>query len=260
MRLNKRLTYTQAALFILASVFCISIPAWSAWLIYCKFFDVRATNPFYNITAIVQTGPGHQTLSASYLAELLDLSQDKPKNIYQINLKEEQEKLKASPIIKSAILKRIPPSTLYIDYTLREPIAYLADVSNTVIDEEGVVFPLKPFFSPKKLPSIYLGIDQELVWGNKLESERLAVAMKILEQFSHLEILSIDVANLFAESLGKQQVVVSLSKDGQTFILRLPCTEIDRKIKEFEKIITITKAGAIIDFRLPNLAFITKQI
>lgn len=266
-KLAKKLQLRQAVLLIVLSVCLISVPAWSVWLIYRKFFDIRATDPKYNIVAIVQTGPEREGLKTNYLAELLDLSVDRPKNIYQINLKEEQEKLKSFPIIQNAILKRIPPATLYIDYTVRQPISYISDLTNTAIDMEGVLFPFNPFFSPKRLPEIHLGLPQRLSWGDRVEDERLKIAFDILNLFeTHLKnknlgIVRIDVADAIVESLGKKQIVVVLNDDGKQILLRMPCEDYERKFNAFQQVYAknLKKKSfskIVIDLRLPDLAFI----
>lgn len=266
-KLAKKLQLSQAILWIVLSVFLISVPAWSIWLIYRKFFDIRSTDPRYNIVAIVQTGPESEILKTNYLAELLDLSVDRPKNIYQVNLKEEQEKLKTFPIIQSAILKRIPPAALYIDYTVRQPIGYISDLTNTVVDTEGVLFPFRPFFSPKRLPEIYLGLNERLSWGDKVEDERLKVAFHVLQlcekklKNKNLGIVRIDVADAFAESLGKKQIVIVLSDEGKLILLRLPSDGYDHKLDSFEKVYAKnlnkkTYSKIVVDLRLQDLAFI----
>lgn len=99
----------------------------------------------YRIVSIVQTGPEKEALKTACLAELLGLSSDQPTQLYAFNLKKGEAKLLASPLIASARLKRLPPSTLYIDYEVRKPIAWLADYKNTAIDASGHLFPVTPF-------------------------------------------------------------------------------------------------------------------
>ncbi|MGK5595151.1 MAG: cell division protein FtsQ/DivIB [Parachlamydiaceae bacterium] len=266
--MSQQLPLAKAILLITLSVVFISGGAWSTWLIYCKFFDIRASDARFNVVAIVQTGPEREALKTSFLAELLDLSVDQQKNIYQFSLKEAQERLERHPIIKQAIVKRVPPGTLYIDYSVRQPIAYLGDYSNSAVDEEGALFPFSPFFSPKRLPELYLDLTPPLNWGDVLKHEKFDLALELLNIYSnsllknHFDLCSIDVASAFAEKLGHQQIVIVLqSKAVQTkFIIRLP---LKRYLKAFQSFATVQSAissknqftSFSIDFRLFPLIF-----
>ena len=183
------------------------------------------TDEKYRITAIMQTGPEKEALKTSYLAELLDLSVDSPAQLYALNLNKAVEKLLASPLIAQAEIKRMPPGTLYIDYSVRKPVALLADYANTAIDGEGYIFPVAPFFSPKQFPEIYLGLPpfgsaEDSMgrkggdWKTPLQNPYLSLAfdlLKFLEAFSGQEgvrIKRIDVSNAFAPSLGQREIVL----------------------------------------------------
>src|SRR5690606_28774117 len=109
---------------------------------------------------------------------------DHPKNLYSFNTEEAVQKLLHLPVIKEAKIRKIRPGTIHVDYALRKPIAYLADYSNTAIDASGTIFSFKPFYTPKKLPEIYLGEEEEdkpLVWGNIVEGERKELAFALYE-------------------------------------------------------------------------------
>ncbi|KAF3361487.1 hypothetical protein PHSC3_001861 [Chlamydiales bacterium STE3] len=269
-KLAQKLPLPKALFLIFISILLVSGSAWASWFIYFKFFDIRASDFRYQIVAIVQTGPEREALQTSYLAELLDLSVDQPKNIYHVNLKEEQEKLNAVPLIRQAVVKRIPPGTLYVDYSLRNPVAYLADVTNTVIDESGVLFPFKPFFSPKRLPEFYLGLNREVRWGDQIHGEDLRLAFEVYKSAlesrykNELEIIRIDVSRAFSESLGRKQVVLFLqNKEKQLlYILRMPTKGFKKIIAAFDQLyenVLLNKSSPkmVIDFRLPHNAFIT---
>lgn len=264
MKLAKKLSNWQALVFISLSTLFISGPAWGAWLIYCKFFDIRASDPKYNTAAILQAYTDNESLQTSYLAELLDLSIDRPRNIYQINLKEEQEKLKSLPMIQNAIVKRIPPSTLYVDYAMRRPLCFIADLANTAIDCNCVLFPFKPFFSEKTLPQIFLGLNDRPSWGEKIEDQRLEIALDILKHLDNhfLEIERIDVSEAFADSLGKKQVVVVFREGIKKIYLRLPEKEYGNRIKMFYQLYKSIQgksfANIVVDARIQNVFYLNK--
>ncbi len=194
-------------------------------LVWAKKMDVQ-----YQLQAIIQTGPEREALQTSYLAELLRLSSDQPISLYAIDLSQAEERLTSSPLIAKAKVQRIAPHTLYIDYTVRRPLALLADYQNVALDVERRLFPLTPFFTPKQLPEIYLGLppfgdeaDREGRvgggWQRPLEGRHLQLALALLEFLSRppwgetLHLQRIDVSNAFAKSLGQREIVLFLEEE-----------------------------------------------
>jgi hypothetical protein len=213
--------------------------------IFSKQRLARLTDEKYKIVSIIQTGPEKEALKTSYLAELLGLSVDAPISLYALNLKKAAQKLLSSPLIKEAKMKKIPPSTLYIDYEVRKPIAWLADYSNTAIDREGFLFPGAPFFAPKNLPEIYLGMppfgaETDLEgrkggeWLTPIKNRYLNLALELLEFLEGspwregLHLKRLDVSNAFAPSLGQREIVlftkeeIIIRQNGQEVICVFP--------------------------------------
>lgn len=265
--LSKKIPLTKALFFIFLSALLISGTSWSLFFFAKYFYHSRWQNARYNIVALVQTGPERESLKTSYLAELLDLSSDKPTNIYQFDLNEGQKKMLSSPLIKSASLKRIPPGTIYVEYAIRRPAAFLEEYSNTALDEEGVLIPFKPFFSPKKIPKIHLGLENEYeaVWGAKISDEKLKTAFKILNaagpiaEKKGLTIESLDMSQWLAKSYGQRQIIIKLvSENGVEFFLRLNHKEFIKNLRQFSRLdkLPIGEAKMLIfDLRIPHLAF-----
>lgn len=185
----------------------------------------RMADERYRLVSILQTGPEKEPLKTIYLAELLGLSIDKPVSLYSLDLKKARQKLLTSPLIAKAELKRVPPSTLYIDYEVRHPVAWLADYQNMAIDRDGYLFPMAPFFESEKLPEIYLGLPafgatedsfgrKGGAWQTPLENRYLTLAFEILSFFENsphregLRLERIDVSNAFASTLGQREVVL----------------------------------------------------
>lgn len=211
------------------------------WMLYSSLFTLifgggliflsryvhkqRAQNEKYSINAILQTGPEKEALSTSYLAEALQLSHDQKTNLYAFNTEKAAKILMQSPLIKHAKIKKIFPDTLFVDYTVRTPIAILYDYTNTGIDKEGCIFPLSPFFTPKRLPEIYLGLlpfeteEDEFgrfgaKWNQPVESKEMTLALKIVENlskskyFDAFQLLRVDTSRAYFESCGQRQVVI----------------------------------------------------
>lgn len=265
--MSSQLSLGKAILLILVSTFLISGSSWGSYLVYKSFYDLRAQDPRYYLEAIVQTGPERQALKTTYLAELLSLSIDLPTNLYQLDLKEAKISLLQSPLIKSANLKRVPPNTLYIDYTIRHPLVYLDDFANTALDDEGVLIPFKPFFSPKKLPQVFLGLDEKHEWGERLEDKRWQLALNILTEFEktlasqELNCVCVDVSQAFAESCGKRQIVLTLHENEVfTYLLRLNANHYSQGLKRFallpkDALKARKNNPVIIDMRIDKLSF-----
>lgn len=256
--------------------------------------DKKKNDRKYNISLIIQTGPQKEALRSLYLEELLGLSIDKPTNIYLFDEKEAKRKLLLSPVIEKAVVKKIKPSAIYIDYKVREPVALLYDLKNVAIDKKGNIFPVSPFFTPKNLPEIYLGdtsyLEEMDFWQKPLLAENVLLALKLLKILTTQEIpfniKRIDVSNIFA-SYGKREIVVILEhtlnvsqnekevalvfpriirlslKDyqqqlGNYFILH------NKMVSDYKKQIVIKKetpsiirfASKTIDLRISKLAFI----
>lgn len=288
--MRREWTMRQALMCLVGSTcltLAISLTGFSFWK---KHRKERLESPSFWITAIIQTGPEKEALKTAYLAELLGLSADNPKQLYALNMKKAEELLLASPLICNAKVKRMPPSTLYIDYEVRRPIAWLADFKNTAIDAQGHLFPVAPFLTPKRLPEIYLGVTSLEGW--KIESPAFHLALEVLEFLKTvpwtegLTIQRIDVSNAFAPSLGTREVVliteeeVTLRKaQGEIVcifpkILRLAPKDYEKQLNNFfslrrtmmedykRQLAAVQSGGRfalrIIDLRVPQLAFVEK--
>ena len=124
-----------------------------------KYRQTRYVLEKYNIKTIYQDKKDVNldlNLDVNYLAEMLDLSFDKPTNIFLFDEKEAAKKLLKSPLIIDATLKKMKPDCIFVDYTLRKPKAALFDFDNILIDQEGYIFPKDPFFKDFTFSKFYL--------------------------------------------------------------------------------------------------------
>jgi hypothetical protein len=297
MKNNKKkpvlLPLSHALAWIVASALLIS---GSSHLILKRYFTHRQSisrDPRYAIHSIIQTGPQKEALKTEYLAELLGVSRDRPYSCLRFDLERAKQRLLQSPLISTAQIKLIKPSTLYVDYTVRQPIAWIEDYVNIAIDKEGYLFPFTPFFSPKHLPSLYLGLppfgiseaDPErpsAQWNTPMCGKYIDLAFKILAividpKAAHaFSVKRIDVSNAFAESYGTREIVVMtedrlIKQNGVEVriprILRLSsknyAQELGNYLKLREQLLAEEKQSPdlqfkekIIDFRIQKLAFI----
>lgn len=262
-------------MWILLSVLLISGTALMGWLYYLHVKNLRVNDDQYRIVALIQKNSQNEYFKTMYLAELLNLSLDQPVNIYKFDEIEGEEKLRASPLIKRAEIKKIRPGTLYIDYQIRIPIAYLGNYTNAAFDNEGHLFPFRPFFTPKALPTINLSeFSEDPRWGMILSNnEEFGLALQVLEKLESvnqlgLQINKIDVSQAFVPSLGQRQIVVVLeeqekqSNKAQTHYLRLDPINYVQNIHNYMTWRLHNKNSeselVTVDLRIPQMALIKK--
>jgi hypothetical protein len=223
-RQSIKVPLNKALVWILVSVGLISGSAFFGVIYYQHIKELYGNDDQFRIVAVVQTTPEQESLKTVYLAELMDLSVDRPLNLYRFNGRDARRKLLASPLIKEARVKRIRPGTVYVDYSLRKPIAFLSDYTNTALDAEGFAFPFKPFFTPKRLPEIILGVPigeksvTNSIWGQQIKSKEMELALGLMQHLQKIGgieasfVRSIDVSDAFATSLGQRQIVLVLEE------------------------------------------------
>ncbi len=226
---DKKIPIGKAFIILLTSMMFSGSLALGGYFFIQNIKNKRLNDARFNITAIAQNCTKGQPLKTGYFAEELNLSLDKPSNLDLFDLIEAKKKMLASPLIRAVGLKKRLPNILYIEYETREPIAFLADFTNTVVDIHGVSFPFKPFFTPKKLPKIYLGLSEFVEsnvkpgyesggWGKPLKGYRVELAFKIYKLLKHyfntdaIEIIKIDTSKAFALSYGQREIVVVLEE------------------------------------------------
>lgn len=269
-RIDRKIPLRKALLLIALSILLVSGSATGAFLLYHQFYNQNRHDPRFHITAIAQKNPETKSLSNAFFAEWLGLRRGTPINLYRFNLKEGEKKLKEIPLIKEGTIKKIKPGTLFVEYRLRLPIAYIGDYSNTALDVEGVLIPFEPFFTIKNLPIFYLGIEEEPKWGDKLESPKLHLAKEIYDilrfNINAGKVKQIDVSKAFALSYGQRQVVVELEGKKKTkHLLRLNPEDYPQQLSNYLALQDYLNSHSsegeivIIDLRIPHLAFIDKS-
>ncbi len=291
---SKRLSLAAALGWIALSTLLVSGSAAAAWVYSHYLEESRRSDSAFYLTTLVQTGPEREALKSLYLAEQLNLSIDEPTNIYGFDLQEARDRLLASPVIKEATVKSFNPGTVYIDYTIRKPIAYVGDYTNTAIDEEGYLFPAEPFYTPKRLPEIYFGLPKQLdadqLWGKQVTSPEHQKALEVMTAVNRIlgtatsRIVKLDVSQAFADSYGKRQIILVIEEkithevaSRPTLlllprILRLHSTRYEEALRDytilrddlqrhlpsgdFSETQVVRYPVVVVDLRIPNLAYI----
>ncbi|KPK33017.1 MAG: hypothetical protein AMS24_02405 [Chlamydiae bacterium SM23_39] len=198
---------------IVSVLFIFFIFISSQFIFFMK--KTRGKKEKYNIKSLIQPYKEY-SLKNIYLAELLDLSIDKPTNIYLFDEKKAENILINHPLIEKAFVKKIKPHTIYVDYTLRKPVAELYDFKNIGIDKNGYIFPIEPFLKKERLVKIYLDefnlFEKKDSWNFLLNNKKIVVALDILKVFKDKKcfLKMIDVSKLFENSLGKREIVIKI--------------------------------------------------
>lgn len=168
----------------------------------------------YHVLAIVQRAHGAEALRTQDLAELLGLSCDRPSHLYALNLETMRQQLLRCPAIRRAEVRRVHPDILYVDYEMHTPIAFYADYENVAIDADGWVFPITPYFTPKRLPQFFLGNASSPTWDRPLTSPELQLARTVLAcletTLAGSVPIQIDASNAYSQNMGRREVVALL--------------------------------------------------
>jgi hypothetical protein len=265
---SPRISWQRATrLWILSSATTV-IVAGISWAVWQLLLHQRAHDPAYLATALIQTGPEVEPLPTNYLAELLDLSVDRPQNLYQVSLPDLKKRLLKSPCIANGEVKRVPANALQVVYTARQPIAHCIDLENSLLDREGVILPHQPFFRPQRLPKVYFGLKPKsidrmgrAVWGTPVESRSSTRAMQILGDplWKEAELLLVDLSRAFHPNLGLREIVLCcrLQRQSPELFVRIAPEEWKAALQCLESLMrqqTCMEGTQVIDLRMPSIA------
>lgn len=215
--MQRKLTLLQSLIWIFSSILLISGPCFGGFYLYRKFHLIRKNHPEYRLKSIITPNKIHP----DFFCEVLHLDKTKKVSLYSFDIERAKEAFLCHPVIKDVFIQRHPPSSLYIDCEFRNPIGVLLDFENTLIDEEGYVFPFKPFYKKNHLPEIYLGVKEfgkEVQYSQPINSIKWQFALEIMrilhaEPFKkNYQIDRVDVSNLEAKSYGRKEIVLMLKE------------------------------------------------
>ena len=251
----------------------LSFKAYQHW--YVNEVKIRSSSEFI-ISGIYQTGSKKEAISTNLLAEMLELSVDHPTHILDFDEKKMEKKLLSYPLFLSVKIQKKKPSSIMVDYEIREPLAICQDFNDALIDEHGVIFPYHTFFSQKNLPYVFLGVSEE---GDIEEKKRLFLKILKTASFmlgdSNFKITAIDVSKAYLESFSKREIVIKVQQDDQgvifPYFLRANTLDLEKPLSNFlvlskelgkqQKLWLKLNQGKlpqpkIIDLRLDGMAFI----
>lgn len=268
MKHEKYLSLTTSLSIIIGTAFLTAVLFQSLFYTWKKSKIHRLEQKQFIVDRIIQTGPDRRALPTTYLEELMEISKNNPIHLDLVDCRELENKLYFSPVIASAKVKKIYPSAIYVDYTVRRPFSFVSDFENMVVDEEGYLFPLKPFFTPKRLTEIYLGetnFSPTFIGKHPkfLLAKKILSLMHLSTGFSPFFIERIDVSRAFDLSLGRKEIVIILRLKNQRHLLRLNpksyAQELGNYINLFPSLIKDEPQQTVVDLRLSNIAYIEEM-
>jgi len=281
---RQKVPWRRAFVLIGVSILLVSGTAAVGTFFFLRFREARVRDSRYNIVAVVQHCHQNEGLKTSLLVELLQLSVDQPMNLYCFDVQAAKETLLECPIITMAEIKKIKPGTLYIDYALRKPIAYVGDYSNTAVDDQGVLIPFKPYYTPKNIPELILGLDSDPlvpVWGSVLEGAKSQLAFSLLKAFNEhfaiegCSVRCIDISKAFAVSCGQREIVITLDERAESLSRRVLRLTVENYSEQLANYLVLRQelnkrfmdaqdlpssiSRLVVDMRIPKLAFINRM-
>lgn len=267
----------RAIIFLLLSLVLTTFIFFATRFFLCYLTERNENDPRYSIKVLAQSCTTDEPLRFAHLAEMLELSIDKPINLYAVRKQDLEKRLLSYPIVQSASVRFIEPCIVYVDYSLRKPVAMLADFENVGIDAEGHLFHIVPFITPKKLPEIYFGN----LWGSNERKMLLERAFDLLEciqkkEYStaamHVSYIDMQKAQattadreIILELIGKRKYLLRLQSEGYEDGLNRFFTLIQHRMEALLAKEVIKPPSVIpwddteqivVDLRLPKLAYI----
>lgn len=231
---------------ILLSTLLISGTSWGAWALYRGWIYLQEQDPRFLVRAILVKSLSEDGVKPGMIAEWLHLTAEHPYNLYAIPLKQAEKVILEQSHVKYVKVSRLPPATLLVEIELKKPIALLGEWTNRAIDVHGDVFPLLPFYTPKKLPRLFLG-----------SKSQFAIAQEILEVLKEKgePLYALDMERAEATSFGEREIVLNV---GGT-LLRLDADNWREGLAKWSKLKESGENIKIADLRIANLALVSFQ-
>lgn len=255
---NDRLPLSKALIIIFLSTVLVSGSATLAWLYWQHTLTTRATDDRYLVRWLIHTGPDQQQLPAELLMQLMDLSADPPVNLYGLDTEQMRKALLRYPLIKTAKVEKRHPDTVYLDYSLKEPVALIGEHPDIGVDRYGTPIPIQYMQTQRSLPIFWLGVaedNRDLLRIQQQYRREIALGLSLIVQLADL--LEVDLRQLHAPVYGLREIVVRHNDD----LLRLNPNDIRQGLANY---LTLSKvepfsSSSVIDLRIPNLAFVREE-
>jgi len=217
--------------FILLSVCVVCLPVY-LWL------HGEKQKQALILTTLVQKTPTRTYLSPRFFSDYLSLSPKGQKiTLSLLDVKKIEKKLAAFPLFAHIEAKISNSGELILSYELREPRFFLGDYSGLGLDKEGRIIPLQPFFSPKILPRVWLGLDK-IDWNKAYGIEKAEAIALFFEMapYRDFQLQSIDLSQLLHPIVAHHEIIVKVGHFGSLHYLRIHPQRIEQALKRYVKI------------------------
>lgn len=224
---EQKIPLVRALWIILISVFLVSGTAFTWYYLVGYVHKKRQGDSSFTISHIAQEKQDLQ-LSGLFLSELLDVSKNRPCNLYDYDYSEKSRKCSHLSIFKVFSVLPQPPNALFVRYMMRAPVALVSDCTNCAIDEDGIFFAVDPYYESLSLPKVNVGMtDCPHVIKEKIRvyfppirctCPSVQLALDILKSKSEfptdIELSYVDTHSITKQSAGVREIVFSfLNKD-----------------------------------------------
>jgi hypothetical protein len=216
--MKKRLKFSEALFWIIFSTIIISGFNYFIFSQVKKKQKKKLVSSKYHIKTIAQN-QNDICLDVDYLAELLNLSIDKPTNLFLFDENKAKENLLSSPLIKKVTeIKKIKPNCIFVDYEIRNPVGYICGFENVAIDEEGYIFPINPFFPDMDLCKFCFDLNN-IDEYKKNQTNQAVLILDIYKKLKNsgfadlVKIKILDASRLDAQSYGKRELIIFIEEE-----------------------------------------------
>ena len=252
----------------------LSCSFWTgAFLLKRWYCDRSKSQGEKTIQQIISHPCSEYRLPHSLLTQLLNITPQT--SLMTIDLKRCKERLQDALVFEDIRLSKAPPSTLYISYRLRRPVAQLAAIDNIGVDQNGTLFPLYPFYTPLALPSLFLPLSpQPTVSELQQETDcrkEMAIGLNLLSLLTPLckknglSLTALDLSRSTHSSFFRREIIATLSPKNEKdklIYLRLNTKQPEQTAHTLSLLlphIHTNKSGTI-DLRFKGNALVSEEL
>jgi hypothetical protein len=239
-------------------ILIISTLFWTGAFFIKRLYLERQASQVTALRRIASHPRSEYKIPNTLFTQLLGITQQT--SLHTLNCQTLTERLLATSVFETVHLSKALPSTLYISYSMKKPVAKLTANENIGIDAHGNLFPLHPFYPPLRLPSLIISpstAEQELFTGLEILSLLTPICKK-----NSLHLSTIDLSRSTHTSFFRRETVVTLlSTQNEPIYLRLntkKTTKIPAMLSKLLAHLNTTKSGTI-DLRFEKIALVSEE-
>jgi hypothetical protein len=264
--MQKYYSLEKAISIVVGSIVVTLLLFFSLYELFSHLKEKRLRDERYNIVAIVTRSKTSERIPSQIFAEILGLSADAPTNLFAFQPKRAAALLKSYGAFRKVRCRIAKPGVVIVEYELRKPYVKVRDFENRALDCSGEhLFPLFPFYTPKKLPELFLG---------DFQKKNIEKALEVFEEAKKsidpsFTIAACDASGLLSNS-AKGEIILTLEKgeaSPERFFLRLSDKHYKEDLLHFNELLPLISNRQdnegnkvhIVDLRLPQIALVKTE-